>query len=323
MLANTTSDPRDLGYCWWTTTVGLITDQLVGKIHDDEFVRLICDTEIGIFRLRALGSPLRDWIPIIQASDSISGIAVAGLRFAVRSLGLPVPKAFLNATEEKCNELRSNQAKYCKEQLAGLIERIDNGDTTPSQLGDLFRALPERLPHSEEYILITTLAGSGMAIGTTLTWLMPYLAAHPEFQEAAYQAIHQVYNGEVPDPHDTDRVEYLKALALEAGRYFTAIRLGFFRETYTDSHIDSHFIPKGTTVVYNSYQINRDPAGYDSPDKFIPERWMNGHQGHTDVPGITTDKIGVPHMGHGAGRRLCLGIPSMSLTPQSDIKIKG
>ncbi|KAJ4146011.1 hypothetical protein LMH87_004841 [Akanthomyces muscarius] len=312
LLADAQSKPQDLGFCWWTTTVGLVTDQLVGHLHDEDFTKLICETEIGIFRLRALGSPLSDWVPFIQLYEGLTGAITSKLRRFLKLAGVAVPRPLLNDKEEWCNSLRYNQTKYCKQQLQSLHERIENGDTTPSQLGDLFRALPEPLSEHDQYQIITTLSGSGMAIGTTLTWLMGYLASHPELQDKAFGAIQEVYGDEVPDPHDTDRVEYIKALALEAGRYWTAIRLGFFRETYNDSKIDDYSIPKGTIVVYNSFQINRDPAAYDSPEMFIPERWMDGHQGRTDIPGIAGDKIGVPHMGHGVGRRLCLGVPNVN-----------
>lgn len=318
-LSAVTSKPQDLGFTIWSTTIGLETDQLVGQIHEEDFVRLICETEIGIFRLRALGYPFRDWVPLLDAWGLIADTVTSRLRHAVRSLGFSAPKFITQTREEKCEELRNNQSKYCKKQLSGLIERIKDGDKTPSQLGDLFRALPERLPPLDEYLLMTTLTGSGMAIGTTLNWLFGYLASHPELQDAAYDALHKLYNGEVPDPHDTDRVEYIKALAIEAGRIWVPIRLGFFRATDCDSQVDNYSIPEGTPVIYNSFQINRDPAGYDQPDKFIPERWMNGHQGRTDTK-VVGDKIGVPHLGHGAGRRYCLGVPSMSDPTQLNLK---
>lgn len=312
MLAEAAPKPRDLGYHWWSTTIGLETDQLVGHNHDDDFVRLICDTEINIFRLRSLGFPIGDWVPLVRLFQTISDSIASRTRQVVRLFNMPVPRLLPDSTEEECDRLRSSQSTYCKHQLAGLTERLKNGDTTPSQLGDLFRALDEPLPYSEEYLLMTTLTGSGMAAGTTLNWLMGYLASHLDLQEKAYGAIHDVYSGSVPDPHDTDRVDYLKALALEAGRYWIPIRLGFFRETNADSHVDDHFVPKGTTVVYNSFQINRDPIGYDHPNEFIPERWMNGHHGRTDTLGVVGSKIGVPHMGHGVGRRYCMGVPSRS-----------
>ncbi|KAJ6557755.1 cytochrome P450 [Mycena capillaripes] len=148
-----------------------------------------------------------------------------------------------------------------------------------------------------------------MSAGTTLTWLAPLLAAHPEMQEKAIRAIEEVYGDQTPDPLDLDRVEYIKALGLEAGRYYTSIRLGFPRETHEDAVVDGVLIPKGTLVVYNSFQINRDPQRYDYPEEFIPERWMDGHYGRTD---IKQPKVGVPHLNHGAGRRACMGVPSVN-----------
>ncbi|KAJ6550629.1 cytochrome P450 [Mycena vulgaris] len=59
---------------------------------------------------------------------------------------------------------------------------------------------------------------------------------------------------------------------METGRYFTSIRLGFPRETHEDVVVDGVFIPKGVLVMYNSYQINRDPQRYDFPEEFVPER---------------------------------------------------
>jgi phenylacetate 2-hydroxylase len=114
-----------------------------------------------------------------------------------------------------------------------------------------------------------------------------------------------VYGGELLDPLDTDRVEYIKALGTEAGRYFESIRLRFSRETR--EVVDSVLIPKGVLVVYNPYQINRDPQRYDFPEEFVPERWMEGHYRRTDVK---HPKVGVPHLNHDAGRRVCMGVPS-------------
>lgn len=63
----------------------------------------------------------------------------------------------------------------------------------------------------------------------------------------------------------------------------------------------------------NCFACNRDPAAYDDPDSFIPERWMNGHRGRTDTADVGAEKIGVPHLTYGAGRRVCPGIDSRCL----------
>ena len=62
-------------------------------------------------------------------------------------------------------------------------------------------------------------------------------------------------------------------------------------------------------VIMNCFACNRDPAVYNSPDEFIPERWMNGNVGRTD--NVTTNtKLGIPHLTYGAGRRVCPGSDS-------------
>lgn len=60
----------------------------------------------------------------------------------------------------------------------------------------------------------------------------------------------------------------------------------------------------------NCYACNRDPAVYDRPESFIPERWTNGHRGRTDIVTVEAEKIGVPHLTFGAGRRVCVGAES-------------
>jgi hypothetical protein len=61
----------------------------------------------------------------------------------------------------------------------------------------------------------------------------------------------------------------------------------------------------------NLYAANHDPNVFDYPEEFRPERWMNGHLGRTDIPGPVGDKMGVPFLTFGAGRRSCPGFESM------------
>jgi cytochrome P450 len=127
----------------------------------------------------------------------------------------------IHEAEAHAAELRDAEVAYCKDLLWDLHERLDAGDPTPSQMEDLLRTIEDgTLTLNEELRLATTLTGSGMSSGTSLTWLAPHLAPHPELQEKAYHVIEDVYGGEPPDPLDTDRLEYIKALGTGAGRYF-------------------------------------------------------------------------------------------------------
>ncbi|KAK7045030.1 cytochrome P450 phenylacetate [Favolaschia claudopus] len=303
---------QDLAFHFWVTTIGISADILFGQRFDDDVTRLVADVNVRSFRQRSLATPLHDYIPLVAGAEKLALALASPIRFVLRPFGVSAT-AWLDSireAEENAKDLRDAEIGFCTALLKDLHDRLDAGDQTPSQLGDIFRTIePGTLTPRDELRLATTLAGSGMSGGTTLTWLTALLAAHPEMQEKAFQAIEEIYGGEVPDPMDTDRVEYIKALGLEAGRYFTSIRLGFPRETHEDVTVDGVFIPKGVLVVYNSYQINRDPQRYDFPEEFLPERWMEGHYGRTDVK---QSKVGVPHMNHGAGRRVCMGVPNVS-----------
>lgn len=194
--------------------------------------------------------------------------------------------------------------------------RVKAGDQTPSQLGDIIRTFGDSYTAFDEYKVATSLVGSGMGTGTLILWLAAMIASMPEIQKKAQDAIEAEYGvysstlctlafaddrtgNENPDPLDTDRVEYITALGLEAGRYYASTRLGFPRETIEDVTIDGVLIPKGTIVAHNTYSVNRDPARYDYVDEFIPERWLDGHYGRVSEKGA---RVGLPHLTNGAGR---------------------
>jgi hypothetical protein len=312
LLADTAKSGKaeDLGYHFWTTTIGNSAEMLYGTKNDEALSRRITEVELLIFRQRTIGTPFHDYVPLVSLAEKLILAGKDTLRPLYDVLGISKAIDDFDHAEKNAQVLRDAEAGYCKQLTQELHERIEQGDQTPSQLGDLIRAYGMGLTSQDEFRLATTIIGSGMGMGTLLTWLAPKLAAHPEMQEKAFSAMKEVYGDEYPDPLDTDRIEYIKALGLEAGRVFTSARLGFPRETTQDTVIDGHHIPSGTLVMHNSHQINRDPTRYDQPEEFIPERWMNGHYGRVDSK---TVKVGFPHMNHGVGRRVCVGIPCKCL----------
>lgn len=131
--------------------------------------------------------------------------------------------------EEKAREYRRRQQVYINKMLAGLRERIENGDETPSILGNILRqgllkdeevllasytgsTSPPSYQFVELYHLINAIVAAGVNLGYSLTWIIGCLANRPDLQQNGYEAIREVYNGEAPKPHEFDRVEYVKAL---------------------------------------------------------------------------------------------------------------
>ncbi|KAJ4413906.1 hypothetical protein N0V82_008261 [Gnomoniopsis sp. IMI 355080] len=276
---------------------GQVSEQLMGTPLDDDMVGMLAENETNIFRQRTIGSPARDYIPILRGAGWLR--YVTGKAFGIKDWSF-------DEKEEKAREYRKGQQVYINEMLGGLKERIANGDQTPSILGNILR---QGLLKDEEVLLASyTGIAAGVNLGYSLTWIIGYLANRPDLQQNGYEAIREVYNGEAPKPHEFDRVDYVKALHTEGSRIYTPVRLGFPRQTLDGASYDGHKIPKDMLVIMNLMAGNRDPVAFDRPDEYLPERWLNGRKGRTDIPGEGGDKLGVTHLTYGCGRRVCPGI---------------
>ncbi|KZV69620.1 cytochrome P450 [Peniophora sp. CONT] len=283
--------------------MGLAVDMSFGTHISGADARALAYTEIEIFRGPcSIGQPLHATVPLLNFAQRM-------LRPAHGLLNMFGCSGFLDEIvrgEDAIKALRATEMGYAARLQDDLHARIRAGDTTPSQLGDIHRAIGGSYATAEAHKVALSLIGAGSGVGTLIVWLVGYLASRLDLQAAAHAAIQVEYDGAPPNPLDTGRVEYISALGTEAGRYFASIVLGLPRETIQDIEVDGVRIPQGTIVMHNTFSVNRDPARYDRPDEFLPGRWCAGHYGRV---GQKDPRVGVPHMNNGVGRRQCLGIP--------------
>jgi cytochrome P450 len=94
-------------------------------------------------------------------------------------------------------------------------------------------------------------------------------------QENGFEAIRAVYGGAVPNPHEFDRVEYVRALHTEGSRYYVPVRLGFPRVTVSDSTYNGVTIPTGTASIFDLKNAN----GTDSYRKACDREQLCVQQG--------------------------------------------
>ncbi|HEX5660369.1 MAG TPA: cytochrome P450 [Polyangiales bacterium] len=90
---------------------------------------------------------------------------------------------------------------------------------------------------------------------------------------------------------------YLDAVLRESMRlYPPAYALG--REVIEDFELDGFPIPRGSNLVVSPYATHRNPAYFAEPERFRPERWLDGSL--RDLPRCA-------YMPFGAGPRFCVG----------------
>lgn len=73
-----------------------------------------------------------------------------------------------------------------------------------------------------------------------------------------------------------DRSPLTYATILEVMRCATVVPLGLPHVTARDARVCGYDIPKGTEVSINQYAIHNDENLWKEPEKFLPERFLNG-----------------------------------------------
>ncbi|KDP31009.1 hypothetical protein JCGZ_11385 [Jatropha curcas] len=138
---------------------------------------------------------------------------------------------------------------------------------------------------------------------TVLEWAMTELLRHPEKMKKVQNELRsEMANKEskVITEDDISKFDYLKAIIKETLRLHPPIPLLVPRMSTQDVRIKGFDLAAGTQVIINSWAIGRDPALWDRPEEFWPERFLKNR---IDFRGQDFELIPF-----GAGRRICPGI---------------
>ncbi|XP_025819893.1 cytochrome P450 71A1-like [Panicum hallii] len=140
----------------------------------------------------------------------------------------------------------------------------------------------------------------------TLEWAMAELVANPRVMAKLQDEITRVAGAAADElaiaEADLDKMEYLKAVFKEVLRLHPPAPLLVPHESTAPAVVRGYEIPARTALFVNAWAIGRDPAAWDAPEEFRPERFVGGGPA-ADFRG--TDYELIPF---GAGRRMCPGI---------------
>jgi cytochrome P450 len=111
------------------------------------------------------------------------------------------------------------------------------------------------------------------ATATTLAWAIHYLAQHPGDLERLRDEVDAILEGGDPDAADIKLLEYSKRVIQEVARLRPSISW-FARVAIADDNIAGQPIKAGTTVLISQYLIHHDPAIWEDPTVFNPDRFL-------------------------------------------------
>ncbi|KIW93880.1 uncharacterized protein Z519_05195 [Cladophialophora bantiana CBS 173.52] len=140
-------------------------------------------------------------------------------------------------------------------------------------------------------------AGSGTT-AVTLTYAVWAILQHPDVRQKLEQEVSQLPD----DYNDTalEKLPYLNAVITETLRLYGSAPGALPRTTPAKGiEVNGLYIPPGVTLTTQSYTMHRDPAVFNDPETYDPDRFylkpLEGAQKYAFGP-------------FGGGTRICLGI---------------
>lgn len=134
------------------------------------------------------------------------------------------------------------------------------------------------------------------------------LVENPEIQRRAQAEIDALCDEEtLPKWQDEQSLPFVRAIRKESLRWRPPLPICVPHKLEQDDHYNGYFLPKGSTVLCNSWAANHNPERFDEPEKFKPERYIGSTASMADSV-AQGDPLKRDHFAFGAGRRVCPGI---------------
>ncbi|OAG38046.1 hypothetical protein AYO21_07768 [Fonsecaea monophora] len=175
-----------------------------------------------------------------------------------------------------------------------LKKEVDERKANPCFAKDFYLSNPEKLGLDQLQAAYQTgglvEAGSETTSAFLNSWILA-MTLHPHIMKKAQEEVDRVVGGDrLPTWEDEANLPYLRAMIKELLRTRPPNKFGIQHYTTEDD-----------------WAINYDPAHWDKPDEFMPERFLG-----YDLPAASYINIGDPnqrdHFSYGAGRRVCPGV---------------
>ncbi|KAK3390611.1 O-methylsterigmatocystin oxidoreductase [Podospora didyma] len=155
-------------------------------------------------------------------------------------------------------------------------------------------------------------AGSGTST-VTFNAAMLYMAANPEIQDKCYEELMRVIGPDrTPGIADIPNLPYINACIKETIRLKPVPLWCIKRYADADVRYKDYIIPKGTVLLGNTIFLGSDPNKYDSPEEFMPERYLGFPKSSFEY--AAGDQTKRDHFSFGVGRRVCPGAKLAELT---------
>ncbi|EPS94406.1 hypothetical protein FOMPIDRAFT_62440 [Fomitopsis schrenkii] len=184
-------------------------------------------------------------------------------------------------------------------------EAMASGNAQPSFVTNLVEEAEKagRLHEEEEEIIYTAgviYVGELQTKSVMLTFLLA-MTLYPEVYAKAQEEMDRVVGkGRLPTLIDRQDLPYIESVLQETYRWHSPVSIESPHYTTEDDMYEGYYIPKGTSVMTNLWQICRDERNWDDAKQFSPERFFV-------KTGANAQVLDPRDIVFGHGRRICPG----------------
>ncbi|NXI38475.1 CP1A4 protein, partial [Galbula dea] len=252
--------------------------------HNDQELLSIVTLSNEFGEVAASGNPA-DFIPILQYLPSRSMQLFKDIN---RRLSLFIQKIvqehYSSFDKGHIRDITDSLIEHCQENSVGENARV---------------------PLSNEKIIniVNDLFGAGFdTVTTAISWSLMYAALYPDIQKKIQEELDQTIGWErKPRLSDRGMLPYTEAFILEVFRLSSFLPFTIPHSTTKATVLNGYYIPKGTCVFVNQWQVNHDEKLWKDPSTFNPKRFLNA--AGTEINRMESDKVLV----FGLGKRRCIG----------------
>ncbi|XP_054784677.1 trimethyltridecatetraene synthase-like [Prosopis cineraria] len=199
---------------------------------------------------------------------------------------------FMEHVLDEHNERRRGLPDFVPKDMVDVLLQLADDPTLEVKL--------ER--HGVKAFVQELIAGGTESSTVTVEWAISELVRKPKIFKKATEELDRVIGRDRwVDEKDMANLPYINAIAKETMRLHPVVPMLVPRLARDDVKIAGYDIPKGTQVLVNVWTIGRDPAIWENPNEFKPERFMGKN---IDVKGHDYELLPF-----GSGRRMCPGYP--------------
>jgi cytochrome P450 len=224
-----------------------------------------------------------------------------GLEYLNQHMFNPLP--FIDKLPTATNRRFKHSLALLNEVMYGLINaRRNSGDNPGDLLSMLLQARDEETGEgmSDEQIrdeVLTIFFAGHETTASTLSWTWYLLSQYPEVEARMVAELADVLGGRMPTFEDFPRLVYTRRVVDEVLRLYPPAWM-FARTVLEDDEVCGYHVPAGSMLMLSPYVTHRNPAYWDAPETFDPDRFL---------PERVAERPKYAYFPFGGGPRLCIG----------------